>query len=165
MIILGIDPGFDRLGCAILNKEKGVNKIIYSTCFLSDRKLSYEKRILGLGEKIKKIITKYKPDVLAIEKLFFTKNKKTAMQIAEVRGMILYLASLYNLSVCEFTPPQIKITITGYGNADKTQVQKMLKQELKLKNLPKYDDESDAIGVAITASVYLSTARLNNLYK
>jgi crossover junction endodeoxyribonuclease RuvC len=152
MIILGIDPGFGRLGCAVLKKSDKAEELVYSTCLNSKRKLTYEERIFCLGQELKKIIKKYKPDVAAMEKIFFTKNQKTALQVAEVRGMILYLATSHNIPVQQFTPLEIKIAITGYGRAEKIQVQKMVEKILKIKKMPKSDDEIDAIAIAITCS-------------
>lgn len=154
MIILGIDPGFDKLGCAILKKEKTEDKLIYSTCLISQRKDLHEKRLLYLGKKLRKIIKKYKPDILAVEKLFFTKNQKTAMQVSEARGMILFIGATENLPIIEFTPLEIKIALTGYGRAEKRQVQEMVKSILKLPRLPKSDDEVDAIATSLTCSAH-----------
>ncbi len=156
MIILGIDPGYDRMGCAILKKTASENKLIYSACLVSDRKLSQGERLFSLGKKLEKIIKKHKPDVVAVEKLFFTKNQKTAMGVAEARGMVLYLASSYKIPARELTPLQIKIALTGYGRAEKQQVQKMVKAILGLENTPKYDDETDAIATAIACPLNLS---------
>lgn len=153
MIILGIDPGFDRMGCAVLEKSaSSTDKLIYSTCLVSNRKLPYEERLFSLGQELEKIIKKYKPDIVAVEKLFFTKNQKTALQVAEARGMVLYLASSKKIPVHGFTPLQIKIALTGYGRAEKIQVQKMVMAILGLKKKPRYDDEIDAIAAAITCS-------------
>lgn len=148
MTILGIDPGFARMGCAVLEKDK----IIYSTCLTSDKNLSQEKRLLSLGKKVEEIIKKYNPDVLAIEKVFFGKNQKTALQISEVRGMIFYLAASKKIPIKEFTPLQIKISLIGYGRAEKQQVQKMVQVILKNKEMSKQDDEIDAIAIALTCS-------------
>ena len=152
MIILGIDPGFERLGCAVLKKDKSGEKIIYSTCITTDKKLFHEKRLLILAKELKKIIAKYKPDVLATEKVFFFKNQKTALKVAETRGMILYLAALNNLDVVEFTPLEVKMSLTGYGRAEKRQVEEMVKQILKIPKMPKSDDEIDAMAIAMTCS-------------
>jgi len=153
MIILGIDPGFDRMGCAVLEKSvSSKDKLIYSTCLVSNRKSSQEERLFSLGKKLEEIIKKYKPDIVAVEKLFFTKNQKTALQVAEARGMVLYLASSKKIPVHSLTPLQIKIALTGYGRAEKIQVQKMVMAILWLKKKPKYDDEIDAIAAAITCS-------------
>lgn len=152
MIILGIDPGFGRLGCAVLEKTAKGESLIYSTCLISDKKLSHEKRLLFLARELEKIIKKYRPDILAVEKLFFAKNQKTALQVAEARGMILYLAALKNIPIMEFTPLEIKMALTGYGRAEKRQMQKMATAILNLKNPKKYDDEIDAIACALTCS-------------
>lgn len=154
MIILGIDPGFDRMGCAILEKMRSGEKLVYSTCLTSDRKAPYEKRLLSLGEKLEKIMDKYKPDIVAVEKLFLFKNQKTIMGVAEARGMVLYLAALKKIGVKEFTPLEIKMALTGYGRAEKIQVQSMVKAILKLKKAPKFDDEMDAIACAVTCANY-----------
>ena len=152
MIILGIDPGFGRMGCAVLEKTRRGEKLLYSACLSSDKKNTQAERLFAIGKEIEKIIKKYKPDILAIESLFFTKNQKTAMKVAEARGMVLFLASSKNIPVREFTPLEIKIALTGYGRAEKRQVQDMVMAVLKLEKTPKYDDETDAIACALTCS-------------
>lgn len=154
MIILGIDPGFERLGCAVLKKTPNKEELIYSTCLISDKKLPHEKRLLFLGEKLEEIIKKHKPDILAIEKIFFAKNQKTAIKVSEAKGMILYAAAQEKIPVIEFNPLEIKIAMTGYGRADKKQVQEMAMKILNIKKIPKYDDETDAIAVCLTASAH-----------
>ncbi len=154
MIILGIDPGYEKLGCAVLEKSGKKENLVYSDCFVSDRKLRQEKRLLFLGKKLETIINKYKPDILAIEKLFFFKNQKTAIKVAEACGMILYLAAQKNIPVQEFTPLEIKMSLTGYGRAEKFQVKKMVEAILKIDKTIKEDDEIDAIACALTCRVY-----------
>lgn len=149
LTILGIDPGFDRLGCAILKKQKGKNILKYSACVSSDPKNNYEKRLLFLGKELKKIILRYKPDAAVVEKLFFSKNQKTAIRVAEARGMIIFLLASQNIPLTEMAPSEIKTAVTGYGKADKNQVRKMVQLILKLPVLPKYDDETDAIAAAL----------------
>jgi len=150
MVILGIDPGFDRLGCAILKKENGKEELLFSTCLNSRRGDPHGERLLMLGKEINKIIDEYKPNWMAIEKLFFTSNQKTAIKVAESRGMLLYIAATKSLEVVEFTPLEIKMALTGYGKAEKWQVQKMVQSILKLNPMPKSDDEIDAIACALT---------------
>ncbi|MEK9186200.1 MAG: crossover junction endodeoxyribonuclease RuvC [Patescibacteria group bacterium] len=163
MIILGIDPGFDKMGCAVLNKTNNKDELVYSTCITTSRKDNYEKRLLTLGEKLKKIISKYKPNVVVVEKLFFTTNQKTAIRVAEARGVVLYVAALSNIPIIEFTPLEIKMALTGYGRADKGQVKKMVQIILKDAQMPKTDDEIDAIAAALACPVkrppHLSTPR------
>lgn len=156
-IILGIDPGYDRMGVCIIEKESNTKyKILFSTCLESDRKMEINKRIFEIGKEIKKIILKYNPTELAIEKLFFTTNQKTVMGVSEARGAVIYLAQDLGLKVAEYTPLEIKIAITGYGKADKPQVYFMIKQIFKIdKNInekitKKLDDEYDAIAVGYT---------------
>lgn len=165
MIILGIDPGFDRLGCAILEKEKGCEKLIFSDCLTADKKLAHEKRLAKLSKELEKIIEKYKPDFLAIEKVFFTKNLKTVVGVAQACGMVLTIAGLNNIPAEEMSPPEIKMAVTGYGAAEKKQVQKMVQIILKIEKTPKYDDEMDAISVALAYSSKLSTKKLRTLDK
>lgn len=158
--ILGIDPGFDRLGVAILDKEGQKEKLIFSTCITSSRKDSFEDRLLQIGQEFEKIITMYHPHELAIETLFFTKNQKTIITVAEVRGVIIYLANKHGVSLFEYSPPQIKSAIAGHGGASKEDialmVPKILKQPLLIESL---DDEIDAIAIALTHSAN----RLNRL--
>src|SRR3989338_9484864 len=156
MIILGIDPGFERMGCAILEKSPGVEKLIYSSCLISSRNDPHEKRLLVLAKGLKKIIKDSKPDIMAIEKLFFTANQKTALKVAEARGVALLLAAENNLKVFEFTPLEVKMAMTGYGRAEKDQVRKMVLAMLKISDIKnpaspagKLDDEIDAIAIAL----------------
>ena len=149
MIILGIDPGFERMGCAVLEKSSAGEKLIYSTCLVSQRNDPHEKRLFCLANGLKKIIKDFKPDTMAIEKLFFTTNQKTAMRVAESRGVALFLAAENNLKVIEFAPLEIKMALTGYGKAEKGQVRKMVLAILKISGGDKLDDEIDAIAIAV----------------
>ena len=127
--ILGIDPGYERLGVAILEKNKGDKKerVLFSECFKTSAKLNFSERLFLIGEEVKKVINKYKPEVLSIETLFLNTNQKTVMHVAEVRGVIIYEAKKASLQIFEASPPQIKIAITGYGHADKKQIIKIKK--------------------------------------
>ena len=156
MKILGIDPGFERVGIAILEKNRGENKerVLYSECFKTDAKLEFPERLKLIGQKIEKTINEYEPEVLAIEKLFFTNNQKTAMNVSEARGVIVYESIKQNLQIFEVSPPQIKLAVTGYGKATKDQIIKMVKMLVKIEIKDKKkesDDELDAIAIAITA--------------
>lgn len=150
MRILGIDPGFERLGIAVLEKDKK-EKVLFSECFKTSPKLEFSDRLLLIGKEIKDTIKKYKPEILAIETLFLTNNQKTVMHVAEVRGVAIYEASMLGLRIFEASPPQIKIAVTGYGKADKGQVMKMVKMLLNIDNKKESDDELDAIAIALTA--------------
>ncbi|MEK7572243.1 MAG: crossover junction endodeoxyribonuclease RuvC [Patescibacteria group bacterium] len=157
MKILGIDPGFERLGIAILEKNKSdkKEKILFSECFKTSAKLAFPERLLLIGKEIEKIIKKYKPEILSIETLFFTTNQKTAMHVAEARGVVMYECVKAGLKIFETSPLQIKIATTGYGKADKKQVIKMVKILVKMDNSKESDDELDAIAIALTAFAHL----------
>ena len=149
MLILGIDPGYERMGCAIIDKTGGEEKLVYSACATSDRKDSHETRLLSIAKKLEEIILKFKPDIMAIESLYFTTNQKTATKVAEARGVALYLAAKNKMRVAEYTPLEVKMALTGYGRAEKEQVRKMAQAILKRESLAGLDDEIDAIAVAI----------------
>ncbi|MFH1608819.1 MAG: crossover junction endodeoxyribonuclease RuvC [Patescibacteria group bacterium] len=157
MKILGIDPGFERVGMAILEKNEISKKeeLIFSKCFKTSSKLEFSERLKLIGEEVKNIIKKHKPEVLAIETLFLTTNHKTVMHVAEVRGVIIYEASQAGLKIFEASPPQIKIATTGYGKASKEQMMKMVKILIKIDKTKKSDDELDAVAIALTASAHL----------
>lgn len=157
MRILGIDPGFERLGVAILEKDKNEKKerVLFSECFKTSTKLEFSERLSLIGEEIKNIIKKYKPEILSIETLFLNTNHKTVMQVAEARGVVIYEASRAGLKIFEASPPQIKMATTGYGASDKTQIIKMVKILVEINNSKKSDDELDAIAIALTAFAHL----------
>jgi len=150
MIILGIDPGYDRFGVAVVGKIGGKEKLLYSDCVVTNRKDDLGKRLFEISGSLQKIIDEYRPDKIAIERIFFSKNVKTAGAVAEARGVVLAKASENNTPVVEYTPGEIKVAITSYGKSDKKQVAFMLGKLLPIKKLIKYDDEYDAIAVALT---------------
>src|SRR3989338_6295052 len=156
MRILGVDPGFERLGVAVLEKlPRGKEVVLFSECFKTSPKLEFSERLNLIGEEIKKIIKKYRPKVLAIETLFLTTNQKTVMRVAETRGVVIYEAARAGLKIFEASPPQIKIATTGYGKADKTQINKMVKMLVKIDNQKGSDYKLDAIAIALTAFAHL----------
>lgn len=157
MRILGIDPGFERVGIAVLEKNKGDRKeiVLFSECFKTSTKLEFSERLNLIGKEIKKIIKEYNPEILSIETLFLTTNHKTVMHVAEARGVILYEASNANLKIFEASPPQIKIATTGYGKSDKTQIAKMIPMLVEVNTSKKIDDELDAIAIALTAFAHI----------
>lgn len=152
MRVLAIDPGYERLGIAILDKQKpGERKpiLVFSTCFQTSAKDSHSKRLAQIHSEIQRILETYSPTHLGIETLFFSKNVKTAIKVAEARGIILALAEIYNLKIVELSPQQIKIAVTGYGNSDKNSVIKMIPLLVEIKNSIKFDDEFDAIATGL----------------
>lgn len=160
-IILGIDPGYGRIGLAIIKKTRTGEELLHSECFETNIDISHPNRLLLISERVGQIIKKYNPEKAAIETLLWSKNKKTALQVAEARGTILSELAKHNLLICEYNPNQIKVAVTGYGKSDKKQIinmiPKLIKMELKTKRL---DDEYDAIAVALTCSAtILSTEK------
>lgn len=157
MRVLGIDPGFERLGLAILEKNKKDKKerVIFSECFKTSAQLNFSERLFSIGEEIRKIIKKYKPEILSIETLFLNTNQKTVMRVAEARGVAVYEAARAGLRIFEASPPQIKIATTGYGASDKAQIIKMVKILVEIDEKKKSDDELDAIAIALTAFAHL----------
>lgn len=153
MRILGIDPGYERLGIAVLEKNIGENKecVLYSECFKTSSKLEFTERLLLIGQKTKEIIKNYGPDIISIETLFLNTNQKTVMRVAEARGVVIYEAINSGLKVFEASPPQIKMATTGYGAATKEQIIKMVKLLVTIDKSKKSDDELDAIAIALTA--------------
>ena len=155
MNILAIDPGYERLGVAIIKKEQGINeKLLHSECFKTPKELPFEDRILQIGLKIEELIINYSPSVLSIETLFFSKNTKTAMRVAETKGVIIYIAKKSGLKIKEINPMEIKLAVTGDGKSDKQQMIKMVQLILKI-NKKTTDDEYDAISCGLACSAFL----------
>ena len=149
MKILAIDPGYERLGLAVLNKNQK-EELIFSNCFKTSAKDSHAVRLSQIGETIRAAIKEHSPEALAIETLYFQSNTKTAMKVSEARGVILYEAARAGLKIFEFNPLEIKTAITGYGKSDKSQVEAMVKRLIKIDRPVKYDDEYDAIATGLT---------------
>lgn len=150
MKILGIDPGYDRLGIAVIDN----GKLLHSECFTTSSKDTFHIRLREIGLRVREVIREYSPDAMAIESLFVTKNQKTAMKVAEARGVISYEAVLKDIPLFEYSPPQIKLAVTGHGGSDKTQIIKMIPLLLKTKIAKALDDEYDAIAVALTCDAH-----------
>lgn len=148
MIILGIDPGLATIGYGVIQKSKILECLDYG-CIKTNRSLTTEKRLGKLFNELNVLIEKHKPEILAVENIYFFKNLKTAMPVSQAKGVILLAAALKKIRIREFTPLQVKMAVSGYGRAEKIQVQKMIKTLLNLKDLPKPDDAADALGVAV----------------
>ncbi len=149
--ILGIDPGYDRMGYGVIKHVKGEWKLLGYGCVQTSKDQTMSERLLEISNDLQSIITKYKPIAVGVEDLFFSKNVKTAIKVAEARGVILCSAQKNKLEIFEFTPLQIKQQIAGNGRADKTQVQILSAMMLGLKDKLKQDDAADAVAVAICA--------------
>lgn len=155
--ILGLDPGFARVGFAVLDSASGQSKAVAYGCWETKKDEPFFHRLVFLARELRKTIDQFRPDWVAIEELFFFKNLKTAIKVAEARGVLLLTAAEKGLPIAELTPLQVKQSLSGYGRADKSQMQKMVRLILKLKEIPRPDDAADALAVAMAASVYLTS--------
>lgn len=152
MRIIGIDPGFGRLGIGIVDVEQGKETSVYSECFETNPKDSFHARLKTVGDKIQSLCKEWCPDAASVETLFFEKNQKTAMSVAEARGVIVYELLKNSVPVFEYSPLQVKMALTGFGKAEKSQVAFMTEKLLHLKKEKRLDDELDALALAITHS-------------
>ena len=149
MIILGIDPGTATMGYGIIKKE-GMNLTCLEYGLIRTKKdLSDAERLKEIDNDLEDIFNQFSPDALAIERVYFGKNVKTAMTVSQAKGIVMLKAAKKNISVYEFTPSQIKSTVAGHGKAKKMRVQKMIKSQLNLKERPRPNDAADALGAAI----------------
>jgi len=158
-IVLGIDPGLATTGYALIRETRPELTIISYGTIKTPAKTDFSTRLKNIHQDLDQIIKKYKPDIIAVENLYFAKNVKTALQVGQARGVILLTAILHKLPLYEFTPLQVKQSVCGYGKADKLQVQKMVKNILKMDKIPKPDDAADALAVALSciqAKTYLN---------
>lgn len=153
MRILAIDPGYDRLGIAVVEGDPSRPTLLWSDC-LQPAAGAPEERLAEVSGAVEKAIRTYTPDALGIETLFFSVNKKTAMGVAEARGAILSAAGTAMLPVIECSPQQVKLAVTGYGGANKKAVADMIPRLLSLPAKKRLDDELDAIAVGITALAF-----------
>ncbi len=148
--VLAFDPGFERLGVAVVERAGSKETLVYSECVRTSAKLSFPERLRELGAAAEKLIEEYSPHAVALEDVYFAKNEKTAMKVAEVRGMLAYLAAKNGLTIYEYTPMQVKVAITGYGKSDKSAVAAMVPRLVTLTPKKRLDDELDAIAVGLT---------------
>ena len=156
MIILGIDPGTATTGYGVIRAERRSQPVCLAyDCILTDKDTSSAERLLSLEEGLLYVLRRHKPQVVSVEKLYFTKNVKTALPVSEARGVVLLSVARFKLPLYEFTPPQVKMAVSGNGRADKTQVQRMVKEILNLSELPKPDDAADALACALACSQVL----------
>ena len=162
MKILGLDPGIAITGFAVIEESKrGVIPLIYG-CIRTKSNTLHSQRLKIIYEDINTIIDQYKPDVAAIEKLFFNRNVTNALKVGEARGVVTLALANNAIDIFEYTPLQVKQSLVGYGRADKKQIQYMVKSEFKLAEAPKPDDVADACAIALT---HVRSRRLNALMK
>lgn len=160
MVILGIDPGTATTGFGVIKKTKQLKVIDYG-CIETSPNLCSGERLKILNNELSKLIEKHKPKIMAVENVYFFKNLKTAMPVSQAKGVILFTAAKKKVPVYEITPLQMKMAITGYGKAEKKQVQKMIQVMLGLEEKPKEkdkrkDDATDALGIALCCATKLA---------
>lgn len=157
MIILGIDPGDTRAGFGVIRKTGGKLSLVECGCIhIPSKGVTIPQKLAALDRELALVLKKHRPDVAAVEELFFIKNVKTGIRVAEARGVILAACEKSGVRVLEFTPLEIKQALTGYGRAEKKQVERMVKIVLNVKELPPEDDAIDAVAAAICASSDIS---------
>jgi len=151
MRVLSVDPGYDRCGVALLEKQHGKEVVLHAECIETSRSSPFDERFLFVGVRLEKLFTKYHPDSCALETLYISANQKTGMAVAEVRGMVRYLALRHGVQIYEYTPLQVKVAIAGDGRADKRRVLGMVKRLVQVPHENALDDEFDAIAIGLTA--------------
>lgn len=162
MIILGIDPGIGRCGWGVVESEKSKFKALSFGCIETSPRKDQPQRLSEIYEKVSETIKKYKVEALSIEDLFFNTNAKTVFSVGQARGVVLLAASQKNIPVFVYTPLQVKVAVTGYGRAEKGQIGKMVKAILNLTEIPKPDDTTDALAIALT---HAFSSKFGNLTK
>ena len=151
MRVLALDPGYDRLGVAVLEKKGGTEHLLFSNCISTNKTDSFPNRLLSIGDAVDTLLKEYAPDAMALETLFFNKNVKTAIGVAEVRGLCIFLGKRHTCDIYEFSPQESKLATTGYGKSDKASMITMVKRLIQGAPQKAHDDEYDAIAVGITA--------------
>lgn len=163
MIILGIDPGTATTGYGVVENKNSLIKMVDYGCILTKSSEDLENRLVTIFDELTEIIKKFKPEMVAVEELFFSSNTKTAISVGHARGVILLACSKAKVPVYEYTPLQVKQAVCGYGRAEKMQIQKMVKSLLSLEEIPKPDDAADGLAIAIChTNTYRSFADTKN---
>ena len=164
MIIAGIDPGTAIVGWGVVdtgpthNLSKAV--CLGYGCITTDKSMSDSKRLVAIANGMDGLLKEYKPEIVSVEKLFFAHNQTTVMTVSQARGVILLAIEQHAMELAEFTPLQVKQSLTGYGKAEKPQIQKMVALLLKLPQIPKPDDAADALAIALTAAQHARLSRV-----
>lgn len=159
MIILGIDPGTARVGYGLIRKEGSKLVHVAHGCLETPKTVAHADRLQMLHEALHGLVDLHQPTLAGVEKLFFARNVNTALPVSEARGVTLLALRERSLAVSEHTPMQVKLAVTGYGAADKRQVQEMVRRLFALKDVPKPDDAADALAIAYCAAVTASAPR------
>lgn len=149
MIILGIDPGFAIVGFGVITAEHGEQRLLRCGAITTPAGVPLPCRLLQIAEDMETLLTQFKPEVMAVEELFFNQNVTTGIGVAQARGVILMIAAKHGVPIAEYTPSQVKQAVVGYGKAEKRQIMDMTKRLLHLSAAPKPDDAADAVAVAL----------------
>lgn len=150
MRIIGIDPGIARVGWGVIEKSTNTVKPLAFDCLETSKNDPIEQRLLIIYTFLSQLFAEYTPDAVSVEELFFNSNAKTALTVGHARGVVLLAAAAHSIPVISYTPLQVKMALTGYGRADKSQIGHMVKTLLYLKAIPKPDDTTDALAIALT---------------
>lgn len=165
MIVLGIDPGIAITGVALVEEYKGKISLISHTALTTPKTLTVAERLLKLHKSLKSLIGKYQPETAALENLFFNTNAKTALIVGQARGVVQLAIAQQKIPIAEYTPLQVKMALTGYGRADKNQIQQMVKTILKLPKILTPDDVADAAAIALTHCFSYKIGKINSKYE
>lgn len=161
MIILGVDPGYAIVGIGVIEYVGNKFRTLEYGAITTPAGMPTTERLKKIYQEMEMYLDKYKPDAVAIEELFFNSNQKTAINVAQARGVLLVSVANRNIPICEYTPLQVKQSVTGYGRADKKQIQTMVKMLLGLNAIPKPDDAADALAIAIC---HAHSNKMNNMF-
>ncbi len=165
MLILGIDPGYAIIGWGLIRYERGRFLPVDFGAVTTPAGMPFSRRLEVIYDDLSTILAQYKPDAVAVEKLYFQNNQKTAIDVAQARGVIMLALHKSGVPVYEYTPLQVKSAVTGFGQAQKPQVMEMTKRLLRLKGVPKPDDTADALAIAICHAQYGGTALKQSLLR
>lgn len=157
--VLGFDPGFERLGVAVVEKVAGKEALLYSGCLRTSAARSFPERLREIGSEMQRLVKEWSPTLVALEDIYFENNAKTAIQVAQVRGVLAYEGAVAGLTVCSYSPLQVKVAVTGYGRSDKKAVATMVGHLVQLPDRKRLDDELDAIAVALTCLAHESSRK------
>ena len=149
MVIFGIDPGYAIVGCGVVRYERGNFSLIGYGAVTTDKDMPFNKRLKKIYDDLTELLLRFKPDAVSMERLYFNTNQKTAIDVAQARGVAVLAVENAGIPLYEYTPLLVKQSIVGYGRAEKIQVQNMTKMFLKLDKIPKPDDAADALALAV----------------
>lgn len=161
MVIIGIDPGYAIVGIGVVEYIGNKFRTLEYNAITTPAGMATTERLKKIYQEMNMYLDKYNPDAVAIEELFFNSNQKTAINVAQARGVLLVAVANRNIPICEYTPLQVKQSVTGYGRADKKQIQTMVKMLLGLNAIPKPDDAADALAIAIC---HAHSNKMNNMF-